>query len=100
MKTDCKTSYGITVGLIDSLIAIARVLAPRLHKLERRTSGEGWIPIVALEALKDLHEDADIQYIMQTPFNKNWLSDQDRKNIDLINKAAEHLKLTQKSIIV
>lgn len=49
VTTDCRSEEGITVGLIDALISIARVLAKRdlrKHKAVR-------------EALKDLDNDED-----------------------------------------
>jgi hypothetical protein len=52
-STCCRSEVGITVGLIDGLIAIARVLAKRdLASEEVR------------KALKDLHGDEDIAAIL------------------------------------
>jgi len=51
--TDCRTEVGITVGLIDGVIAIARVLAARdltSHDVQ--------------EALKDLRCDEDIAVVL------------------------------------
>lgn len=94
--TDCKSRDGITIGLIDSLLAIARVLAPRLHRAEKYTSGEGWIPQDVREALRDLHEDTDINYIMIAgPYNKNWVSDDDRNMLDSISTTAKYLRENQ-----
>jgi len=50
---DCRSTEGTTVGLIDALISVARVLAPR----DLRT------PAV-LEALKDLADDEDIKQVL------------------------------------
>lgn len=54
-STDCRTDIGVTVGLIDGIIAIARVLAKRdLSSLEVR------------EALSDLRADEDIAQLLNT----------------------------------
>jgi hypothetical protein len=49
----CRSEEGITVGLVDSLIAIARVLAKRDLR-----------PAAVCEALKDLQNDEDIRKLM------------------------------------
>lgn len=51
--TDCREPIGITVGLIDGLIAIARVLRHR-----------DLSPIEVQEALRDLQSDEDIAYLL------------------------------------
>lgn len=51
--TDCRTEVGVTVGLIDSLIAIARVLAKR-----------DLSPAEAREALADLRADEDMARVL------------------------------------
>lgn len=51
--TDCRTDNGITVGLIDGLISIARILKDRLCD----------DPDV-IAALKDLQDDEDIKAIL------------------------------------
>ena len=48
---DCRTAEGITVGLIDSLISVCRVLAPRLD-VEKSSA--------VTEALRDLRADEDV----------------------------------------
>ena len=53
MITDCRSETGITVGLVDSLISIARVLAVR-----------DLSPLEVLEAIKDLRSDEDIAYLL------------------------------------
>ncbi len=53
--TDCREEEGITVGLIDAIISIARILAKR----------DFTHPAVQ-EALKDLADDEDMARIMQT----------------------------------
>lgn len=50
---DCRSEEGITVGLIDSLISIARILSKR----DLMTSN-------AQEALKDLASDEDIAAVL------------------------------------
>ncbi|WP_288446507.1 hypothetical protein [uncultured Chryseobacterium sp.] len=51
---DCRSEEGITIGLIDSLISIARVLAKRDLDESRAIK----------EALKDLINDEDIDKII------------------------------------
>lgn len=51
--TDCRSDVGVTVGLVDALISIARVLARR--DLD--------VPDVA-EALADLRDDEDMRAIL------------------------------------
>lgn len=53
-ETDCREEDGITVGLIDSLISIARVLVKRDFKSES-----------VQEALKDLRSDKDVAKILE-----------------------------------
>lgn len=50
---DCRSEVGITVGLVDSLISIARVLA-------RRDLTDHDV----LEAIKDLRSDEDVAYLL------------------------------------
>ncbi len=57
-KTDCRSADGITVGLIDSIMSICRVLAPRLHGFDNRIDG----PIT--EALEDMGCDGDLNSIL------------------------------------
>lgn len=51
--TDCRSEVGVTVGLIDGLIAIARVLAQR-----------DLSPAEAQEALADLRADEDMARVL------------------------------------
>lgn len=51
--TDCRSEEGITVGLIDSLIAVARIAAKR--PLDS--------PAIQ-EALQDLASDEDIKFLL------------------------------------
>ena len=53
VHTDCRSADGVTVGLIDSIIYIARVL--RTHNLN--TSN-------VVEALKDLRSDEDVRHLL------------------------------------
>lgn len=53
-ETDCRTEEGITVGLIDSVITVARVLAKR----------DLSTPAV-LEALRDLRTDSDVASLLR-----------------------------------
>jgi len=52
--TDCRSEIGITVGLIDALISILRVLSPR-----DLTADE------IKEALKDLKADSDFDTLLK-----------------------------------
>ena len=52
---DCRSEEGITIGLIDSLISIARVLSKRDLKASDQIK----------EALKDLRSDEDIAFIIK-----------------------------------
>ena len=52
-STDCRSEIGITVGLIDSLISISRILKDRLSDNKEIT-----------EALKDLQNDEDLKKIL------------------------------------
>lgn len=52
-STDCREETGITVGLIDSLIYISRILAKR-----------ELIEPAILEALADLRSDGDLRSIL------------------------------------
>lgn len=53
--TDCRNEVGVTVGLIDSLISIARVLAQR-----------DLTPAEAQEALADLRADEDMARVLRS----------------------------------
>lgn len=53
-ETDCRSEEGVTVGLIDSLISISRILS-------KRDMSSGAVQ----EALKDLHKDEDVDYIFR-----------------------------------
>jgi hypothetical protein len=70
VSTDCRTEVGITVGLIDGLISIARVLRQR----------DLSAPEVA-EALEDLRQDEDVAELLgiddQWPDERVGLGDPD-----------------------
>ncbi len=51
--TDCRSEQGVTVGLVDALISISRVLRHR-----DLTSPD------VQEALKDLRDDEDVKHIL------------------------------------
>lgn len=52
--TDCRSEIGITVGLVDAIISVLRVLSPRdLTEKE------------VIEALTDLKDDLDFQTILE-----------------------------------
>lgn len=63
---DCKSQLGITIGLIDAMISIARVLAPRLHTSDPDID----------HALLDLAGDEDIATILTAAYS---LSAKERK---------------------
>lgn len=52
--TDCRTEVGITVGLIDSLISISRILKNRIDTTDEDILG----------ALADLRDDEDLKKIL------------------------------------
>lgn len=59
IRTDCRSEDGVTVGLIDSLIFIARVLSKRnLTSLEVK------------EALADFQSDEDIALLFKAASDK------------------------------
>jgi hypothetical protein len=93
-KTDCRSREGITVGLIDSLISISRVLRKDLksyyedfEERYRKDEDNNYIfPNSILEALKDLQGDEDLYVILQTGnYNPRILSEEDRGIIDAFN---------------
>lgn len=76
MTTDCHSEEGITVGLIDSLISIARVLAPRLREKEQLENGKH-PPSPIQAALLDLEDDKDVRYVLGFlgTVRQRWLVD-------------------------
>ena len=72
-STDCRTETGVTVGLIDSLISIARVLKLRIDTDDKEVK----------EALKDLRADEDLKKILQ---NDSSLSENKASSISDLNK--------------
>lgn len=55
MIVDCRSEEGVTIGLIDAMISIARVLAKRNLALGSEN---------VHEAIKDLRSDEDIAYLV------------------------------------
>lgn len=55
MEIDCRSEEGITIGLVDAIIAISRILAPRLTQLVSTQAIE--------EALKDMAQDEDFRTV-------------------------------------
>lgn len=60
-STDCRSEDGITVGMIDAMISIARVL--RTRNLNNDS---------VLEALKDIRSDEDIAWILKNQMDENY----------------------------
>jgi hypothetical protein len=58
-QTDCRDEVGITVGLIDAIISIARILSKR-----------DLIDSSIKEALKDLSSDEDVDFIIKQGKNE------------------------------
>jgi hypothetical protein len=59
-STDCRSEVGVTVGLIDGLIAMCRVIKTRsLSDYDVQ------------EALKDLQDDEDLRYLLNIKFDEN-----------------------------
>lgn len=54
-ETDCRTDTGITVGLVDTIITVARIL--RKSDLA---------PTEVQEALRDLLQDDDFLYLLRS----------------------------------
>lgn len=62
---DCRSEEGITIGLIDAIISIARVLSPRLdslalHKVEGKPGRQ--LDVIN-ESLADLAADEDVHNV-------------------------------------
>jgi hypothetical protein len=55
-QTDCRTDVGVTVGLIDSIITMARVLSGRVLD-----------SVEVQEALQDFREDGDVRALLGVP---------------------------------
>lgn len=87
MKTESHTDTGITVGLIDSLLAISKVLAPRLREIHDDLK---W-PASVKAALSDLYEDKDILYILTFVKSESPFVD-DKEDRDLIQVAANAIR--------
>lgn len=63
-ETDCREATGVTVGLVDSLLTICRVLATR-----------DLTPLEVQEALKDLGGDEDFLLVRRSAFHASRQSD-------------------------
>lgn len=63
-QTECKSTVGITVGLIDSVMTICHVIAQRLRACEAADSGFYPYPSEVLESLKDIYSDDDLKYVL------------------------------------
>jgi len=55
-STDCRTEEGVTVGLIDAVITLARVLR-----------GQNFHTLAIHEALKDMRGDEDVRWLLGLP---------------------------------
>lgn len=67
MRTQAHTEIGITVGLIDAMLTIAKVLAPRVKDEPGGT---------VREALRDLHSHPDmIDILTSGPYNPYIMKD-------------------------
>ena len=54
IETDCRTEEGVTVGLVDALISILRVLAVR-----------NLSPLAVREAIADFANDEDLHIVLR-----------------------------------
>lgn len=88
-KTNCRSKVGITVGLIDAMISIARVLAPQL----KEHGSKAWGGAI-YEALEDLTKDKDMLYIAGHHESSKIrpLSAQDIKNRELMDRLFNKMK--------
>lgn len=57
---DCRSEEGITIGLIDALLSIGRVLASRIAEADQQVLGFG-----VKDALTDLAQDEDLRYLLE-----------------------------------
>lgn len=96
MKTDCNTKTGIMVGLVDSLISISRVLAPRLRAIHDDLR---W-PEEIKEALSDLYEDKDVLYVLTFKTSESPYIGDRKESYEIIRKAVEGIQKSGKPIIV
>lgn len=86
-KSDSKTKDGITVGLIDSIITIAAVLAKRGDLHDQNSAA-------VREAMNDLKSDENVSWLLTAKTVEMRLLDQ--KMVDLVVKAGETLRLNEK----
>lgn len=59
---DCRSYDGVTIGLIDALISVSRILA-------HRDFGRPYAKPPVREALRDLDEDADVRAVLRLAEN-------------------------------
>ena len=83
VKTDSKTKHGITVGLIDSIITIAAVLAKRGDLYDQDS------PAVR-EAMKDLKSDDNVSWLLTRKTAKRWQDDREAISIAVKGLNAVH----------
>lgn len=68
--TDCRSRDGITVGLIDGLIAQCRILRQRLEPESR--DGCRRLAHSVRESLADLGQDEDVQFLLELARLAPW----------------------------
>lgn len=87
MKTESHTETGITVGLIDAVLSISKILAPRPRGIhdDRR-----W-PATIKAALSDLYEDKDVLYILTFIKSESPFVD-DKRDRDLTHQVADTIR--------
>lgn len=74
--SDCRQEEGITIGLIDAIMSIARIAAPRIKaQLENY---EGSSSCNLQNALDDYQQDKDLQYLLNVNFRKEIGDSYDR----------------------
>ena len=97
-KTNCRSQVGITVGLIDSLISISRVLASRLR--DRDIPQHNPYIGAIYEALADFSTDKDVMYVagIYEASKIAPLTEQDMENREFVRKAIEGIKASGEKI--
>lgn len=83
-KSDCRNKEGIAIGLIDSIISICRVLAPKIEELSKDE-----LPQNVIEALKDLTDDKDVLTVLRAYSSRYIISDVRAKIFDKIIESAK-----------
>lgn len=84
-NTECKSYEGVTVGLIDSLMSIAKVIRER----EAQAEHDGNYSEAVEQALEDLRQDDDMAWLM------NW----DAENGASLLKAALNDKKDENKLL-